>query len=156
VLLTNTPFHCFVVPLFPINLLTHLHMSIEIYFDGPKKVNARFEGFTVETDQPVRAGGEGSAPTPFALFLSSLATCAGIYIKGFCDQRSLPSGDIRLTLDYIVEPVTKNIGKFIIKIFVPADFPEKYDTALIQSASLCAVKRHLDPAIQNEITVVRG
>lgn len=131
-------------------------MSIEVYFAGPKKVHARLEGFTIETDQPVRAGGEGSAPTPFALFLSSLATCAGIYIKGFCDQRSLPSEDIKLTLDYIVDPVTKNIGKFIIKIIVPDGFPEKYDNALIQSASLCAVKRHLDPAIQNEISVVRG
>lgn len=130
-------------------------MSIEVYFAGPKKVNAKLEGFTVETDQPVKAGGEASAPTPFALFLSSLATCAGIYVKGFCDQRSLPSENITLTLDYIVDPMTKNIGKFIIKIFVPADFPEKYDSALIQSAALCAVKRHLNPAIENEITVVR-
>ena len=131
-------------------------MSIEVYFAGPKKVNAKLEGFTVETDQSVKAGGEGSAPTPFALFLSSLATCAGIYVKGFCDQRSLPSDDIRLTLDYIVDPVTKNIAKFIIKIFVPSGFPEKYDSALIQSAALCAVKRHLNPAIENEITVIRS
>ena len=131
-------------------------MSIEVYFAGQKKVNATLEGFTVETDQPVRSGGEGSAPTPFALFLSSLATCAGIYIKGFCDQRSLPSEEIKLTLEYIVDPVTKNISKFIYKIFVPAGFPEKYDPALIQSATLCAVKRHLNPAIENEITVVRA
>ena len=94
---------------------------------------------------------KGSAPTPFALFLSSLATCAGIYIKGFCDQRSLPSEDIKLTLDYVVDPVSKNIGKFIIKIFVPTGFPEKYDPALVKSASLCSVKRHLNPAIENEI-----
>ena len=131
-------------------------MSIEVYFAGSKKVNAKIEGFTVETDQSVRAGGEGSAPTPFALFLASLATCAGIYIKGFCDQRSLPSDGIKLTLDHIVDPATKNIAKFIIMIFVPADFPEKYDSALIQSAALCAVKRHLNPAIENEITVVRA
>lgn len=131
-------------------------MSIEVYFSGPKKVNAKLEGFTVETDQSVRAGGEGSAPTPFALFLSSLATCAGIYVKGFCDQRGLPTQDVRLSLDYTINPATKNIGKFIIKIFIPSQFPEKYDSALIQSASLCAVKRHLDPAIENEITVVRG
>lgn len=130
-------------------------MSIEVYFAGPKKVNAKLEGFTVETDQSVRAGGEGSAPTPFALFLASLATCAGIYIKGFCDQRSLPTDKVNLTLDYIIDPVTKNIGKVIIKIFVPSDFPEKYDSALIQSAALCAVKRQLNPAIENEITVVR-
>ena len=130
-------------------------MSIEAYFAGPKKVNASVKNFTVETDQPLRAGGEESAPTPFDLFLSSLATCAGIYVKGFCDQRGIPSEKIHLTLEYIVNPATKNIGKFIIKIFVPSDFPEKYDPAVIQSAALCAVKRHLDPAIENDITVVR-
>jgi len=131
-------------------------MSIEVYFAGPKKVNAKLDNFTVETDQPQRSGGDGSAPTPFALFLSSLATCAGIYVKGFIDQRGLPSENVRLSLDYIVDPVTKNISKFIIKIFVPADFPDKYDGAIAQSAALCAVKRHLNPAIENEITIVRG
>ncbi|MCX6285160.1 MAG: OsmC family protein [Bacteroidetes bacterium] len=130
-------------------------MSIEIYFAGPKKVCAKLEGFTVETDQAVRAGGEGSSPTPFALFLSSLGTCAGIYVKGFCDQRGLPTQDVSLSLDYNINPATKNIGKFIIKIFIPSHFPEKYDSALVQSASLCAVKRHLDPAIENEIIIVR-
>jgi len=137
------------------NHSTYSNMSIEVYFAGQKKVNARLEGFTVETDQPVRAGGEGSAPTPFALFLSSLATCAGIYVKGFCDQRGLPTDEIKLSLDYSVDPATKNIGKFIIRIFIPFHFPEKYDSALIQSASLCAVKRHLDPAIENEISIIR-
>ncbi|MCX6240769.1 MAG: OsmC family protein [Bacteroidetes bacterium] len=131
-------------------------MSIEVYFAGPKKVNAKLNGFTVETDQPVRAGGEESAPTPFALFLSSLATCAGIFVKGFCDQRGLPTQDVRLSLDYAIDPETKNVGKFLIKIFIPSHFPEKYDAALIQSASLCTVKRHLNPAIENEIIVVRN
>ena len=130
-------------------------MSIEVYFSGLKKVNAKLEGFTVETDQPVRSGGEGSAPTPFALFLSSLATCAGIYVKGFCDQRGLPTQDVSLSLDYSIDPATKNVGTFIIKIYIPAHFPEKYDSALIQSASLCAVKRHLNPAIENVIEIVR-
>lgn len=131
-------------------------MAIEVYFAGPKKVNAKLEGFTVETDQPVRAGGNESAPTPFALFLSSLATCAGIYVKGFCDQRGLPTENVTLTLEHITDPVKKSISKFIIRIFVPADFPDKYDNAIIQAAALCAVKRHLDPAIENEITIVRG
>lgn len=131
-------------------------MAIEVYFAGPKKVNAKLEGFTVETDQPVRAGGNESAPTPFALFLSSLATCAGIYVKGFCDQRGLPTENVTLTLEHITDPIKKSISKFIIRIFVPADFPDKYDNAIIQAAALCAVKRHLDPAIENEITIVRG
>jgi ribosomal protein S12 methylthiotransferase accessory factor len=130
-------------------------MSINIYFDGNKKVNADVDGFSVHTDQPVQAGGESSAPTPFSLFLASLGTCAGIYVKGFCDQRGIDSDGIRLTLDTVYDPMTKRIGKFIIDIHVPKDFPEQYEEAVMRTASLCAVKRHLDPAIDNEVKIVR-
>ena len=43
-----------------------------------------------------KAGGNGSAPPPFDLFLASLATCAGIYVLGFCEKRSIPHDGIRL------------------------------------------------------------
>jgi ribosomal protein S12 methylthiotransferase accessory factor len=131
-------------------------MPIEIYFDGDKQVNAVIDGFTVKTDQPVRAGGKNSAPTPFNLFIASVGTCAGIYVKGFCDQRGIPADNVTLTLDYIYDQLQKLITKFIIRIHVPADFPSQYDAALIKSAALCAVKRHLNPSIENDITVVRG
>ena len=128
---------------------------IEVYFDGNKKVNALVDGFTVFTDQSVQAGGENSAPAPFTLFLASLATCAGIYVKSFCDQRGIMSGSITIEMDEVFDPVKKMIGKFIMKINVPSDFPVQYDEALIRTASLCAVKRLLHPEIENEITIVR-
>jgi putative redox protein len=130
-------------------------MAIDIYFNGNKKVNAVIDGFTVTTDQPVQAGGDNSAPTPFNMFLASLGTCAGIYIKGFCDQRGIDSKDIRIVMDYNYDPIQKMIVKFIMRVHVPADFPEQYEAAVIKSAALCAVKRHLNPIIENEITIVR-
>jgi putative redox protein len=130
-------------------------MSIDIYFDGNKKVNAVIDGFTIKTDQPVQSGGDNSAPQPFSLFLASLGTCAGIYVKGFCDQRGIDTASVRITMDYIYDPVQKMIAKFIMLIHVPADFPEQYEAAVIKTASLCAVKRHLNPAIENDITIVR-
>lgn len=130
-------------------------MSIEVKFGGNKKVNAVIEGFTVKTDQPVQAGGENSAPTPFSLFLASLGTCAGIYVKGFCDQRGIDASAIHITMDYDYDPIQKMIVKFIIQIHVSADFPEHYEAAVIKTASLCAVKRHLNEKIENEITIVR-
>jgi len=128
---------------------------IEIFFDGGKKVNAVIHGFTVKTDQPIRSGGENTAPAPFNLFLASLATCAGFYVKAFCDQRNIPADDITLSMDYEVNSVTHLIGKIVIEIHVPDDFPDKYDTALINAAAVCAVKRHLNPEIQHIITVKR-
>lgn len=128
---------------------------IEVFFDGGKKVNALADGFEIKTDQAVRSGGEGSAPEPFTLFLTSLATCAGIYVKSFCDQRGIPSDEIRLTQELEYNQALRMIGKFIIRIYVPDDFTEKYDHALINSAALCAVKRHLSDQIHYEITVER-
>jgi putative redox protein len=130
-------------------------MAIEIYFDGNKKVNALIDGFTVKTDQSIQSGGDNSAPAPFSLFLASLGTCAGIYIKSFCDQRGIDSSDMRISMDYTYDPGQKMIVKFIMLIHVPADFPEQYEAAVIKTASLCAVKRHLNPVIENEITIVR-
>ena len=131
-------------------------MSVEIYYTGNKKVNADIDGFTVATDQPVQSGGEASAPTPFSLFLASLGTCAGIYVKGFCDQRGIDTTRVHLTMDYQYDQVQKTIAKFIFTIHVPVDFPEQYEAAVIKTASLCAVKRHLNPAIENEVIIIRS
>ncbi|HPS61704.1 MAG TPA: OsmC family protein [Bacteroidales bacterium] len=130
-------------------------MPIEIYFDGNKKVNAIIDGHTVMTDQPVQAGGENTAPSPFGTFLASLGTCAGIYVKGFCDQRGIDSMGITLEMDTVYDPVKKMIGRVTILIYVPADFPAQYDEAVIRTASLCAVKRHLHPDIENDIRIIR-
>jgi putative redox protein len=130
-------------------------MSIEITFDGNKRVNALIDGFTVKTDQTVQSGGENSSPTPFNLFLASLGTCAGIYVKSFCDQRGIDSSAMHITMDYDYDPVRKMVAKLILHIHVPADFPIQYEAAVIKTASLCAVKRHLSETIENEITVVR-
>ena len=118
-------------------------MKMEIFFDGNKKVNASVNGQIIKTDQPVAAGGDASAPSPFDLFLASIGTCAGIYIKGFCDQRSIDTKNINITQTMDFNPETRIIGKISLDIQLPADFPEKYKDALINVANLCAVKKHL-------------
>ena len=130
-------------------------MPIEITFDGNRKVNALIDGFTVKTDQTLKSGGDNSAPTPFNLFLASLGTCAGIYVKSFCDQRGIDTSEVHIQMDYTYDPIQKMIAKLIMRIHVPLDFPEQYEAAVIKTASLCAVKRHLNDKIENEITIIR-
>ncbi len=129
---------------------------MEIYFKGKKQVFAEVNGHTIKTDQAVRSGGDGEFPEPFTLFLSSLGTCAGIYVKSFCDQRGIPSENIRLTQAQNYNPVKKMIDQIEIRIHVPADFPEKYESAVINTASLCAVKRHLKDDIEVMVKVVKA
>ncbi|MEZ5196677.1 MAG: OsmC family protein [Bacteroidales bacterium] len=104
----------------------------------------------------MRSGGDGEYPEPFTLFLASLATCAGIYVKSFCDQRGIPADNIRLTQAQNFNPIKKIIDQIEISIHVPHDFPEKYENAVINTASLCAVKRHLREDMEVEVKVVRS
>lgn len=129
---------------------------MEIYFNGNKQVFADVNGHTVKTDQVVRAGGQGEYPEPFTLFLASLGTCAGIYVKSFCDQRKIATDEIRLTQDQTYNPTLKMIDQIEIQIHVPAGFPQKYEQALIQTASLCAVKRHLKDEIDVQVVLKRN
>lgn len=119
-------------------------MELLIDFPGGAKVDAHFGPFTVKTDQPPSGGGEGSSPTPFALFLASIGTCAGIYVLGFCKQRGLPTEGIRIIEHIENDPTTGLVGKIDLEIQTPPTFPEKYLSSLVRSAELCAVKKHLE------------
>ncbi|UCD98911.1 MAG: OsmC family protein [Chloroflexota bacterium] len=119
-------------------------MEMVIDFPGGARVDAHFGAYTVSTDQPPMGGGEGSAPTPFAVFLSSIGTCAGIYVLGFCKQRGLSVDGIRIIQRAHTDPLTRMISKVDLEIQVPEDFPEKYRASLVRSAELCAVKKHLE------------
>jgi len=117
-------------------------MEMIIDFPGGARVDAHFGSFTVMTDQPVQGGGAESAPTPFALFLASIGTCAGIYVLGFCRQRGLPTEGIRI-IEKVNYAQTGMADTIDLEIQVPAEFPAKYYDALIRSADQCKVKQAL-------------
>lgn len=118
-------------------------MEMEISFEGNKGVNALYNEQLIKTDQSVHAGGDGSAPEPFTLFLASIGTCAGIYVKSFCDQRNIAADGIRLIQRWSYDQNKRLIDQIDIDILLPADFPDKYKEAVVKSVNLCAVKRHL-------------
>ena len=122
-------------------------MEMIIDFPGGSRVDSHFGAFTVSTDQPPVA----SAPSPFELFLSSIGTCAGVYVLGFCRQRKLPTDGIRI-VECIHTGADGMVEKIGLEIQVPASFPEKYRASLIRSAELCTVKKHLEKPPHFEIS----
>ena len=127
-------------------------MEMEITFPGGARVDAGFNGFTIKTDQPAQGGGTGSAPTPFATFLASIGTCAGIYVLGFCRQRGLSTDGIKIVQRMQSNPATGLVGKIALEIQLPPGFPDKYKAAVIKSAEQCAVKKHLEHPPVFEVT----
>jgi ribosomal protein S12 methylthiotransferase accessory factor len=130
-------------------------MDMTITFPGGARVDAQAGPFTIRTDQPPQAGGEGSAPAPFSLFLASIGTCAGIYVLGFCRQRGLPTDGIEIVQRVEPDRRTGMVGRIHLEIRVPKEFPEKYHDALIRAAAQCAVKKHLETPPAFEVRTIQ-
>ncbi len=128
-------------------------LEIVVKHGGNKKIDATVNGFTINTDQHQDVGGDGTAPEPFALFLSSLATCAGIYVVGFCQTRDIPTEDIRLVQDHQFDEKTGQLLGINLRVEVPPDFPEKYHKSLIKAAKYCTVKRTLEEPPPMEVSL---
>jgi len=128
--------------------------SIEVRLGDGKKVSALCGDFEIRTDQSVDNGGGASAPEPFDLFLTSLGTCAGVFVAAFCQERDIPTDRIRLVQTWSQGEKRKLTG-IRLEIRVPPEFPEKYHRALVRAAGRCSVKRALDgpPPIETEIRV---
>ena len=119
-------------------------MQIDVDFPGGVRVDAHFGQFMVQTDQTVDDGGEGSAPSPFDLFLASTAACAGFYVVSFCRQRGIDASALHLIQRLEVDPATGHVVKILIEIQLPPDFPPKYRAAVVRAAEQCTVKKHLE------------
>jgi ribosomal protein S12 methylthiotransferase accessory factor len=129
--------------------------EIKVFFPGGMKVDAEYKGFLIKTDQPLYAGGEGSAPAPLDLFLASIATCAGYYVLVFSKERGIPAEKASALMKTEKNPETKMIEKILIEIKLPPEFPEKYKKAVIKAVDQCAVKAHITkpPAFEIEARI---
>jgi len=130
--------------------------NIEITLDGGKVVTAHINGRTIKTDQSARNGGEGTAPEPFELFQASIGTCAGIYVKSFCDQRGIPAEGIKIIQSAEFDPDRRVPSRFKLDIKLPADFPEKYAAAVVNAAELCLVKKTINSVPAFEVTASKA
>lgn len=117
--------------------------DIKVTFPGGKRVDAEYKSFLMKTDQPVYAGGEGTAPTPFDLFLGSIATCVGFYVLAFCQNRGYRMDQASVAMRMFKKEEKKKIDKISFEIQLPPEFPDKYRKAIIKSVDSCAVKAHI-------------
>jgi ribosomal protein S12 methylthiotransferase accessory factor len=117
-------------------------MKIDVTFPGGVAVDATVKNHVIHTDQPAPAGGD-TAPSPFDLFLGSIATCAGFYALRFCQERSLSTDGLGVTLEAIRAVAGGPVTTIEIELRLPPDFPPKYVDAIQRAVDHCAVKRHM-------------
>ena len=116
-------------------------MKIDIAIGDGLKVDALCGSHTIRTDQPVKSGGEASAPDPFTCFLGSLGTCAGYFIARFCQSRNISTEDIQIQISNDFNETLHIAENIAIAIALPASFPEKYRSALLRAVDQCTVKK---------------
>jgi ribosomal protein S12 methylthiotransferase accessory factor len=128
-------------------------MDIEVSFPGGKRVTATVGPFEVETDQPRDLGGEASAIAPYDLFLASIATCAGVYVLGFCQARGLPTEGLALVQHHEFDEGTHLVRAVRIELKLPPGFPERYRAAIVRAAESCKVKKTIAAAPSFEVVL---
>ncbi|MCB8745655.1 OsmC domain/YcaO domain-containing protein [Rhodoferax sp. U2-2l] len=116
-------------------------MEIKVNFLDKLRLEAKFDDFTVIADQPIRYKGDGSAPGPFDYFLASSALCAAYFVKLYCDTRNIPTENIRLSQNNIVDPENRYKQTFKIQVELPADISAKDRQGILRSIERCTVKK---------------
>ncbi|KDP85455.1 hypothetical protein CF70_013785 [Cupriavidus sp. SK-3] len=116
-------------------------MEIKVNFLDKLRLEAKFDDFTVVADQPIRYKGDGSAPGPFDYFLASSALCAAYFVKLYCVTRNIPTDNIRLSQNNIVDPENRYQQIFKIQVELPTDISEKDRQGILRSIDRCTVKK---------------
>lgn len=127
--------------------------DIHVRFPGGKRVEALVGARVIGTDQPAASGGTDTAPAPFDLFLASLATCAGLYVLGFCQARGLATDEIGLRQHVSYDAESHLPRHVLLEVQLPADFPDRYRSAILRAVEHCKVKQTITAQPSFEITL---
>ncbi|WP_201314666.1 OsmC family protein [Dyella sp. EPa41] len=55
--------------------------------------------YAMNTDEPLKLGGQGAAPAPFDYYLASLAACTAITLRMYAQRKGWDLGEFRAELD---------------------------------------------------------
>lgn len=131
-------------------------MEIKVNFLDNLRLEAKFDDFTVTADQPIRYKGDGSAPSPFDYFLASSALCAAYFIKVYCKARDIPTENIRLSQNNIVDPEDRYNQIFQIQVELPDDISDKDRQGILRSIERCTVKKVVQTGPEFKIETVEN
>ncbi|GHB15090.1 OsmC domain/YcaO domain-containing protein [Salinicola rhizosphaerae] len=131
-------------------------MEIKVNYLDNLRQEAKFDDFTVITDQPIRYKGDGSAPGPFDYFLASTVLCAAYFVRVYCNAREIPTENIRLSQNNIVDPENRYNQIFRIQVELPPEISDKDRTGILRSIERCSVKRVIQNNPEFQIEAVEN
>lgn len=127
-------------------------MQINVRFLENLRLEASFDDFKVIADQPIRYKGDGTAPGPFDYFLASSALCAAYFVKVYCVARDIPTEDIKVTQNNIVDPDNRYNQILNLEIEIPDSISEHDREGILKAMDRCTVKRVIQNNPEFKIT----
>jgi ribosomal protein S12 methylthiotransferase accessory factor len=129
-------------------------MKINTRFLENLKIEANFDDYSLIADQPIRYKGNGTAPGPFDYFLASSAMCAAYFVKVYCIARNIPTEDIRITQNNIVDPENRYKQLFHLQVELPESISEHDREGILKSIDRCTVKKVIQQGPEFKIEIV--
>jgi ribosomal protein S12 methylthiotransferase accessory factor len=125
--------------------------TIPVSFPGGVRIETTVGTHTIVTDQPAVHGGRDEGPSPYDLFLASIATCAGYYAAAFCASRKLATTGMALALEVTDDETTHLPRELTVHLTLPDGFPEQYKAAILRAVENCKVKKSLAAAPRTSV-----
>lgn len=122
-------------------MLFPIAMQVNVRFLDNLRLEASFDDFSIIADQPIRYKGDGSAPGPYDYFLASSALCAAYFVKVYCNARDIPTEEIKISQNNIVDPENRYNQVFDLQIELPENISEKDRIGMLKAMDRCTVKR---------------
>jgi ribosomal protein S12 methylthiotransferase accessory factor len=97
----------------------------------------------VPTDQPVRSGGDDSAPTPLELLSVAVGSCVALYVHKYLETRHMPTEGVLVEVDQQTEPRPHRVSQFDVRILLPDSIPSLYHPIIESVARTCPVHNTL-------------
>lgn len=133
-----------------------MESTIEVSYGAGTSIVTSIGGFDVVADIPAKLGGDGAAPSPFDLFLASLAACAAVFARRFCDKHGVDGRGVGITAHCEWNEKAYLVTRMTFRLTLPPGFPEKLRAPLVRAVEGCAVKKQVLAAPQFEVELVDG
>jgi putative redox protein len=114
-------------------------------------------GHSLVADEPERAGGTDTGPTPFGLLMAALGACTTITLRMYADRKEWPLEEIGVRLDHRKlesdEPKTAEISQTL-ELVGPLNAKQR--ERLLEIAHRCPVHRALEAGVVMPMSLEGG
>lgn len=123
---------------------------------GGDQFDISVRGHIITVDQPVKDGGDDTAPTPTELFVASLASCVAFYARRYLARHNLPTEGLAVEATFDMGSRPARVAGITLRVILPDGVPAERRDPLLAVATHCTVHNSLESTPDVSITLSDG